>query len=297
MTNSRIAVLGAGLMGHGIAYALASAGKSVSIWDPEPDVLDGVPRRLEGHECALGRAMTGKVTLASSLVEAVDEASIVFEAAPEDLALKRALVDEVHKANPRTVFATNTSVLRISEIAGGSPAPDYVIGTHWWNPPYLIPIVEVVRGDGTCDESVNLTCELLRDVGKTPVEVKKDVPGFIGNRMQFALVREALNIVEEGIATADAVDKVARGTFGLRWGAVGPLENSDFIGLDLVKSILDYLSPSLSAAHGSPAIVNRRVDREEIGAKTGKGLFEWHRGHKESVEERLLSHLAAAVEL
>lgn len=291
MVHSRIVVVGAGLMGHGIAFALATGGKDVSVWDPVADALRDVPRLLARHEDDLGREMTGSVTLASSLADAVDDANIVLEAAPEDPSLKRSLVRDVHQANPRAVFATNTSVLRISEIAEGSPHPGRVVGAHWWNPPYLIPIVEVIRGDETTDESINQTCEMLRDVGKSPVEVKKDAPGFIGNRMQFALVREALNIVEEGIATADAVDAVARGTFGLRWGAVGPLENSDFIGLDLVKSILDYLSPSLSSAQGAPGIVNQRVVSGEVGAKAGIGMFEWPAGHRESVEARLLKHL------
>lgn len=290
-TMPSVAVIGAGLMGHGIAQSFMTAGAEVAIWDPSPEALASVPERVASHLELLGEKHPITLRLATGLADAVAGVDLVVEAAPEQVPLKQDLLRQVEEVNPDAIFASNTSVLRITEIAQQAAHPGRVIGTHWWNPPYLIPLVEVVRGERTATETVERVSGWLTAIGKTPVEVFKDVPGFVGNRMQFALVREAAYIVEQGVCSPETVDTVARLTFGRRWGAVGPLQNSDFIGLDLVKSILDYLGPSLSTAQAVPALFQNLIDEGRTGAKAGTGLYDWPPGEREAVEHRLLAHL------
>lgn len=291
--RTAVAVLGAGLMGHGIAQAFMTAGFEVSLWDPDADVLTSAPDRIATHLAVAGIERDVDVRLARTLPEAVDGAGLVIEAAPEKMSVKQDLVRQVEDANDDCILASNTSVLRITEIAEAARQPERIVGTHWWNPPYLIHLVEVVRGERTADSTVEQVSTWLRGAGKTPVEVYKDVPGFVGNRMQFALVREAAHIVEEGICSPETVDLVTRMTFGRRWPAVGPLENSDFIGLDLVKAIMDYLAPSLSTAQSAPALFERLLAEGHAGARAGRGVYEWPEGARDEVERRLLEHLLA----
>ncbi len=289
----RVGILGAGLMGHGIAQVFCQAGFRVSIWDPDGTALRDVPHRIDEHLRLLGQERRGEVGLCATLAECVRDCDLVVEAAPEKLALKQELVRQIDAANPDCVVASNTSVLRITEIARHARDPRRVVGTHWWNPPYLIPVVEIVRGERTGEEVAAQVRQWLLDAGKLPVDVYKDAPGFVGNRMQFALVREAAHIVQEGICSAETVDLVARHTFGRRMAAVGPLRNSDFIGLDLVEAILDYLAPSLSDAKQAPALIKQLVARGDKGARTGMGIFEWGEGERGEAEQRLLKHLVA----
>lgn len=290
---ARVGVLGAGLMGHGIAQVFSQAGFQVSIWDPDPQALGDVPRRIDAHLQQLGETRRASVALCSTLAECVSGCDLVVEAAPEQLALKQDLVRQVDAANPDCIVASNTSVLRITEIALHARDPRRVVGTHWWNPPYLIPVVEVVRGERTSPEAADQVTQWLRAAGKLPVDVFKDAPGFVGNRMQFALVREAAHIVEQGICSAETVDLVARHTFGRRMAAVGPLRNSDYIGLDLVEAILDYLAPHLCDVKQTPALIKQLVAAGDQGAKSGQGIFPWREGEKDEAEQRLLQHLLA----
>lgn len=289
----RVAVIGAGLMGHGIAQEFMTAGAATSIWDPSPETLRAVPQRIHDHCALLGISSEVELTLAQDVADAVDGADLVIEAIPEDLHLKRELLQQVEQSATETIFASNTSVLRITEIAAAASYPERVVGTHWWNPPYLIPLVEVVKGEKTSTDTVHRTTAWLRTIGKKAVEVHKDVPGFVGNRMQFALVREAAHIVAEGIAAPETVDTVVRETMGRRWSAVGPLRNSDYIGLDLVVAIMNYLSPSLATDSEAPGILQSLVDQGRLGAKSEHGIFDWAPGERESVEDALISQLVA----
>ena len=207
---------------------------------------------------------------------------------------QRELLAVLDELNPDAIVATNTSVLRITEIAADSARPERVVGTHWWNPPYLIPVVEVVRGERTGEDVARRVSAWLAQAGKTPVDVYRDVPGFVGNRMQFALLREAAWLVEEGVCSAETADLVARMTFGRRWACVGPLRNADFIGLDLTCDILDYLAPSLSDCKQAPRLLRDKVAVRQLGAKSGQGVFEWEEGERDETEAQLLRHLIAA---
>lgn len=288
-----VAVVGAGLMGHGIAQVFALGGSTVRIWDPNADALAAVPERIRSHLEALGIDRRVDVVLSASLADAVRGVDLIIEAIPEVLAIKQDLLRQLDDLAPEAVIATNTSVLSISAIAEGSARPERVVGAHWWNPPYLIPIVEVIKGDRTDELTATSVTDWLRGAGKTPVTVNWDTPGFIGNRMQFALVREALAIIEQGICDAETVDLVARHTFGARLGTIGPIENADFIGLDLTKAILDYLSPHLSSAGSTSRVVVDEIAAGRLGAKTGAGIGEWPEGSRAQTEQRLLAHLRA----
>jgi 3-hydroxybutyryl-CoA dehydrogenase len=278
-------------MGHGIAQVFLLAGSAVRAWDPDEKALAGVPARIDEHLELIGIARPAEVQLAGSIRQAAAGADLIVEAAPENLTVKRQLVAEFDAAAPGAIVATNTSVLKISEIADGSAHPERVVGTHWWNPPYLIPVVEVVPGEHTAKETVSRVTSWLRGAAKTVVPVRRDVPGFIGNRMQFALWREAMAIVQEGISDVETVDLVARNTVGLRLAAIGPLSNADFIGLDLTRAIMDYLLPSLSTEQQAPGLVRELCEQGEFGAKSGRGIFPWPGQTRDEVEARLLAHL------
>jgi 3-hydroxybutyryl-CoA dehydrogenase len=297
LADQQIAIVGGGLMGHGIAQVLAGRGAAVTVHDPDPDVLASVPDRIAANLRVLGgdEAIAARVSLAGSLEEAVGAADWVFEAAPERMELKQQLFAALEAAaRPECVLATNTSVMRVSEIAARVTSAERVVGTHWWNPPYLVPLVEVVQGERTSPEVVQRTMALLAEAGKTPVHVKRDVPGFIGNRLQSALWRQALELVDAGVCDAEAIDTVVKASFGIRLAVLGPMENADLIGLDLTLDIHEYVLPTLDPPSQPAAGLRARVEAGDLGMKTGAGYREWSADQAEEVRRRLLEHLAGA---
>ena len=192
---------------------------------------------------------------------------------------------------PDCILASNTSVISITEIAQGARYRDRVVGTHFWNPPYLIPLVEVIKGGETSDATMDKTFNLLKDVGKHPVRVQKDVPGFVGNRLQHALWREALSIVGQGIADAATVDECIKYGFGLRLPVLGPLENVDMVGTDLTLNIHSYILRYLERSPEPSALLIYKVKHNELGFKTGKGYQEWTPEKVKQSRERLLEYL------
>jgi 3-hydroxybutyryl-CoA dehydrogenase len=248
---ARAAVVGAGLMGSRIAGVLAAAGLDVVLTDTNTRVLDDAV--AEASEVAgPGR---GKVTAVADLAAAVGDADLVIEAIIEDLAIKQGLFERLAALAPSAVLATNTSVLPVGAVTERVPDGGRAIGMHWWNPPDLIPIVEVVPSARTAAATVDRVMGFLAHAGKTPVRVGRDVPGFIGNRLQHALWREAIALVAEGVCDAETVDLVVRNTIGLRLATLGPLENADYVGLDLTLAIHEAVIPSLdSHPHPSPLL-------------------------------------------
>jgi 3-hydroxybutyryl-CoA dehydrogenase len=292
-----IAVVGAGLMGHGIAQVFALEGARVTLHDPSPEVLESAPARVADNLRALGQdeASAGAIALHSELEPAVAAADWVFEAAPEDLELKRELFARLDALAPSVaVLASNSSVMPIGEIAARMERPERAVGTHWWNPPYLVPLVEVIQGAQTGADVVERTMELLTRAGKTPVHVKRDVPGFIGNRLQHALWRQAFELVERGVCDAEAVDTVVKAAFGPRLAVLGPMENADLVGLDLTLQIHDYVLPTLDPPSGAAAGLKERVAAGRLGMKTGSGFRSWTPEAAADVRRRLMQHLAGA---
>jgi 3-hydroxybutyryl-CoA dehydrogenase len=208
--------------------------------------------------------------------EEVAAADIVIESAPENLAFKQELFARMDAlARPDAILTSNTSGLSITAIASGCTHPERVMTTHFWNPPHLMPLVEIVLGEKTDPARAEEVRELLERCGKAPVVVKKDTPGQLGNRMHMALIREAAHIVSEGIATAEEVDLAARMSFGLRLPLYGLLEHMDIVGLDMSKGILEYVATDLYNGVEAPARYRELVESGNLGAKTGQGFYDW----------------------
>jgi 3-hydroxybutyryl-CoA dehydrogenase len=282
----RIAVVGAGLMGSGIARTLMAAGRAVVLFDAVPETLAAAMANLS--------AIThpGTVTAATELPAAVADAFLVIEAVVENLEVKQALFERLDRLAPHAILATNTSVLPVTAIAAHVRNPQRVVGTHWWNPPDLIPVVEVVRGADTSPQTMARTESLLREIGKIPVRIERDIPGFVGNRLQHALWREAIALVADGVCDAETVDLVVRNTIGLRLATMGPLQNADFVGLDLTLAIHEAVLPSLNREPHPSALLRTLVADGRLGAKTGQGFFAWPAGARSAVAARLAAHVS-----
>jgi len=200
----------------------------------------------------------------------------MFECVPEVMEIKQDLFKEIEPlCKPTCILATNTSVMSITQIASKCENKNKVVGLHFWNPPYLIPLVEVVKGDETSEATMDLVYDYLKKIGKKPVKCQKDVPGFIANRLQHAIWREALSIVEHGIADAATVDEALRYGPGLRWPILGILENADMIGLDLSLNIQRYIVKYLEDTHEPSQLLQDLVAKGDLGFKTGKGYQTW----------------------
>jgi 3-hydroxybutyryl-CoA dehydrogenase len=285
-----IAVVGAGLMGAGIALVFAAAGHRVALYDAMAESRATALSRIRDNLKAIGLdpAAAAAVTLHSQLATAVAEPDFVIEAAPEDLALKQALFAEIENAAKLTaILASNTSVIPITSIMERLRNKARALGTHWWNPPYLVPLVEVIRTVDTSDAAVEATLKLLASVGKTAVEVKKDVPGFIGNRLQHALWREA-------VCDARTVDEVVKASFGTRLAVLGPLENADLVGTDLTRSIHNYVLPALDRSTAASPYLDRLVEEGRLGFKSGEGFRKWTPEQQAALRERVTNHLRAS---
>lgn len=299
----RVAIIGGGMMGHGCAQVFAAAGYRVALMSRKEATLakaiDTISKDLAFlAERGVGRAEDIEATMArikttQSYDEAVIGSDFVLECAVEDMALKQELFAMMDKmADPDTVLATNTSVMSITEIASKSEGKYRILGTHWWNPPYLIPLVEVVRTPDVADWVVDFTIGLMKAAGKHPIDCKKDVPGFVANRLQHALWREAISIVERGIADAATVDESIKFGPGLRLPILAPLENADLAGTDLTLSIHNYVLKYLEDSHEPSPLLKELVAKNELGFKTQKGFYEWTPETMKATRDRLLDYLA-----
>jgi 3-hydroxybutyryl-CoA dehydrogenase len=297
----RAAVVGAGLMGRGIAGVLAAGGLDVVLCDIQPQVLaqavsaaEAVAAKQAASAGPAGRGqISGQVSGSRELAAAVRGADLVVQAVVESLAVKQEVFARISAAAPGAVLATNTSVLPVTAIAEQATDPRRVLGTHWWNPPDLIPVVEVVPGLLTAEDVTGRVMALLSHLGKTPVRVNRDVPGFIGNRLQHALWREAIALVADGICDADTVDLVARNTIGLRLARMGPIENADYVGLDLTLAIHAAVLPALSTDGAPSSLLRALVRRGDLGAKSGQGFLTWPAGSRETAARELAAHVRA----
>ena len=299
MVKARIAVVGAGLMGHGIAQVFATAGHDVTITDAVSASLDTAKSRISANLKDLGDdpAAVDRVTLERDLAAAVRSADYVVEAVSENLELKQKLFADIEaNVRPDTILASNTSVIPITAIMGGLKRRERALGTHWWNPPYLVPLVEVIATEWTTPAAIDFTMKLHADVGKTPVHVKKDVPGFVGNRLQHALWREAISLVENDICDAETVDTVIKAAFGRRLAVLGPLENADLVGTDLTLAIHQTVLAAIDARPGPSPYLEKLVAQGKLGMKTGEGFRAWTPEQQAELRARVLRHLKAARE-
>lgn len=283
-----VAVIGAGLMGRRLAGLVAAQGIDVTLVDANSEVLDlGVEAARE-----MATGSSASVVGTADLAQALDGVDLVIEAIIEDLTAKQELFAHMSAVNAGAVLTSNSSVIPITAIAERAVNPERCVGTHFWNPPDLIPIVEVVRGAHTSTETMDRTYAFMEAIGKMPVRVEKDVPGFVGNRLQHALWREAIDLVASGVCDAETVDRVVRNTIGLRLGEMGPIENADYVGLDLTLAIHEAVLPDINADRHPSRYLEELVAEGKLGAKSGQGFLTWEPGSREAAAERLSRHVS-----
>src|SRR5512144_606110 len=297
MAKARIAVIGAGLMGHGIAQVFALAGHEVTIYDQLMASLGSVSERIAANLKDLGDdpGAVERVTPVHNLAAAVRDADYVIEAVAEDLPLKQKLFVEIEKnVRSDTILASNTSVIPITKIMKGLKRRARALGTHWWNPPFLVPLVEVIETKWTSAATVDFTMKLHAAAGKKPAHVKKDVPGFIGNRLQHALWRGAISLVEHGSCDAETVDTVIKAAFGRRLAVLGPLENADLVGTDLTLAIHKTVLPEIESRPGPSPYLEKLVKEGKLGFKSGEGFRKWTPEQQQELRAKVTRHLKAA---
>ena len=293
--NERIAVIGAGLMGHGIAQIFATAGHQVALHDPDAKILGSAKERIAAIFGLLEQDPAGmaNVSYHADFASAVSAADFIFEAGPEKLEVKRAIFKHLGAATRSdAILCTNTSAIPIGQIGAEVEDKSRVVGTHYWNPPHLVPLVEVVQAKDTSLATVEKTIALLRSVGKSPVHVRRDIPGFIGNRLQHALKREAIALVADGVCDAETLDTVVKEGFGARMAVLGPLEQSDLVGVNLTLDIHKTLIPDLDRTAGPHPYLEEKVRKGELGMVTGKGFRDWTPQQAAEVRKRLSDFLA-----
>lgn len=301
-TLAKVAVVGSGLMGHGIAQVFAVAGHNVTVIDPNRTSLEAVPTRIRENLTTMVEhgvpladdvdTIVERVALSTDLAEGCRSAAFVTEAVYEDMALKQEVFTQLDAiCPPDVVLCSNTSVMSITEIASKAKHRQRIVGTHWWNPPYLIPLVEVVRTEETAVSIAESIFTLLQQIGKRPVHVYRDVPGFVGNRLQHALWREAFAIIDEGICDPATVDEVVRNSFGLRLPVLAPVENADMVGLDLTLAIHQYILPHINAQPTPSATLQQKAEQGALGFKSGNGFLNWSQEDIDASRKKLTTYL------
>jgi len=284
-------------MGHGIAYVLAAAGHSVRVFDRSEDALFNLPDRLAAIENLLGTdgAASSRISAHDDISVAANGVDYVIEAATENLDVKQFIIAELEAiVSPDTIIATNTSALSITQIAVKAHRPERVVGAHFWNPPHLVKLVEVVQAETTSTATIEKSIALFEGAGHRAVHVRKDVPGFIGNRLQHALKREAIALVANGVCDAKTVDDVVKCGFGQRLAVLGPLEQSDLVGLNLTKAIHDSLIPDLDCTPTTHPYLEGLISEGRTGMAAGQGFYSWTDAEAQVVRDRLNQFLVKA---
>lgn len=289
----KLAVIGAGNMGNAIASLFVSNGWPTVLIDPSDTARAYSRQRLLA-------ALPQSASLLSweAELQAAHDASLIIEAAPEVLNLKQGIFAQLEACcAPTALIATNTSGISINQLATGLKHPERFLGTHFFTPADVIPLVEVIACDHTVEAHIHNVMNLLRSVGKLPVHVRKDVPGFIGNRLQHALAREAMSLLENGVASAEDIDTVAKWALGIRLAITGPLEQRDINGLDVHHAITEYLYPDLENRQTPSQILSEKVRQGHLGVKTGQGFYDWAAPERKAALQQKDATLRALVAL
>jgi 3-hydroxybutyryl-CoA dehydrogenase/5-formyl-3-hydroxy-2-methylpyridine 4-carboxylate dehydrogenase len=286
MSITNVAVVGAGTMGPGIAATFARHGYATALFDVQPEQLEKAKGTIAFvyNTLIAGGFMTeedatagwDRLTITGDLAVAVGDADFVVETVPERLPIKQSVFQQLDAAaKPGAILASNTSGIPITTLQDGNSHPGRVVGMHWSNPPHLIPVIEVIRGAQTDQATIDATYAVVEAIGMIPAEVKRDVPGFVENRILYAIMREALHLLDEGVASAEDIDKITKWGIGYKLAVIGPLELLDVAGLDIYTAVASYLNKDLSNADGISATVTSKVDAGKLGIKTQGGLFDY----------------------
>jgi 5-formyl-3-hydroxy-2-methylpyridine 4-carboxylate dehydrogenase len=281
-----VALIGAGTMGPGMAVMFAAHGFEVRLADVKPEILDRAAQTVETVCDVLTRgevlrpdqvaAARAGIRYTLDAAEALRGAEFVVEAIPERLDLKhRFFADAERRVAPEAILASNTSGIPITELGKAVTRPERVIGMHWSNPPHLIPVIEIIKGEHTGDAAVAATRRVVERLGMIPVLVRRDVPGFVENRILYAIMREALHLLEEGVASAEDIDTIVKWGIGYKLAVIGPLELLDVAGLDIYHSVASYLNADLNSRRDVSPLIRQKVEAGELGIKSGKGLFSY----------------------
>ncbi|MBV8963618.1 MAG: 3-hydroxyacyl-CoA dehydrogenase family protein [Hyphomicrobiales bacterium] len=285
MATQSVAVIGNGIIGHGIAEVFAKADWRVTLIGRSAKSLDAATAKI-GESLAMFAShglvseeerltALSRITTTTELDDAKG-VDFVIEAVPEDMALKRAIFERLEAICSADAVLASSSGHLVSELVESGKGKR-VVAAHFWYPPQLIPLVEVCGGPATTPAVLARTCEILKAVGKEPVVIDKEVPGFIGNRIQFAALREAWSLWASGVASAEAIDAVVRNSIGRRLGVTGPLESADVGGLDTMVAFARFLQPSLDAKPLPPPVLDRLVAEGHRGLPSGRGVYDWSR--------------------
>lgn len=294
-------------MGHGIAQEFACAGYRVQLHDITEEILHDARVQIDKNltllaendviqKTSISETMQ-RIQTTTALATAVETADFVVEAASENLPLKQQIFEELDSlCQPHTILASNTTALMPSQIGANTKRIDKILNTHYFNPPYLIPIVELIRSPDTSDETVSVTFDLLTSIGKTPAIIEKEALGFVGPRLQAALIREAFAIVEQGIASAETVDLVVRNSFGRRLSVAGPFEVFELAGWDLVLDAFEELYKDLNSSSDINPLLRKMVESDKLGVKSGEGFYQWSEERQQTLRDRMSRALIHAIQ-
>jgi 3-hydroxybutyryl-CoA dehydrogenase len=266
----KVAVVGAGTMGARIAVVMARAGYRVSLWSRSESTLDKARTIVDSL------AASENVAFTTSLEACLADADLVSENVAEDVALKQRVLNDIEQqVSADCVITTNTSSVSITLLASALSQPQRLIGMHWFNPADTMPMIEIVRGENTADEVCQRVRDICQQLGKETITVNQDIPGFIINRLQYAMLREALYLVDAGIGSVEDVDRAVQRTLAPRWAAMGPMKLMDFAGLDTVEKVAGILLPALDNSSQLPAWLKEKVADNKLGVKSGEGFYAW----------------------
>ncbi|KYH24967.1 L-carnitine dehydrogenase [Halalkalicoccus paucihalophilus] len=302
----RPAIIGAGTMGRNIAVASAVGGQSVTLFDIDDEALSDAEAEVRSTVRTLTDRRVADATDVSEIRErvtyvtdfetAVADAPLIIEAVTEDRETKAAVYERIERhAWPSATLATNTSSLLITELAASLTYPERFCGMHWFHPAHIVPVVEVVYGDHTTDETVDVATAFLEAIGKDPVIVERDIPGFIANRIQSAMAREAWALLGAGVASAEDIDRAVKGTFGFRLPTLGVFEKGDHSGLDVHRTVLSELLEEIDQQTTPPSVLSDLVAEGRLGVKTDRGVYDWSEADLKRIlskrDQRLLDQL------
>ncbi len=285
-------------MGAGIAAIFCAGGWRVQVVEPSPAIAASLPDRVRNCLSQVG-ATPNQPDVVAALADCDwQDVAMLVECLPEDLPLKQAFFAEAEALAPAdTILASNSSSFPIGEIAAGLATRHRMAGLHFFLPAHLVPLVEVISGEDTAPEIIETLMQTMRTLGKHPVHVRKDISGFLANRIQHAMMREALSLVERGIASPEDVDAAVRLGFGMRFVGAGPLLQKDLAGLDIHHAAATTIYPDLCNDHAPAAALADRVTAGDLGVKTGRGFFEWTEESIAKERTRYEAALATALEI
>lgn len=276
-----VAVMGTGTMGPGMGAVLARAGMAVRMYDTRPEAIEAAKSMYDMAWSVLDKLETpdkggGSVSYATDVAEALDGADAVIEAVPEKLELKKQVFAEYERhVSADALLASNTSGIPITKIAADLEHPERVVGTHWSNPPHLIPMIEVIPGEKTSQETIDAAVEMIGDVGYVPSRLKKEVPGFVENRILYAIMRECLALVDAGVVDLDELDTNVKWGIGYKLAVIPPMQLLDMAGLDIYSAVASYLNQDLSNEQGISSTIQDLVAKGRLGMKTKGGIFDY----------------------